>query len=219
METKFQTSFIPKKPLMPASSAFNAPAPRRHTSSLFMSIASLLFIVSIAAAGGMYFWKSSLESSQQAYKDQLVEREKLFNVDLIEELKRQNVKIDLAKELVANHIAMSQIFDVIGRLTIEKVRFLSMDVSAGTPTEGIKISLKGYGTDFRVVAYQSDVLGQLEQYGLRKIVKNPILTDPSLDGAGTVSFGFSATIDPSNLSYTKSVTSDTDADQSSTQQP
>ncbi len=170
-----------------------------------MSIASLVFIASIVAAGGMYFWKSTLESSQQKYKDQLVEREKLFNVDLIEELKRQNVKIDLAKELMANHIAMSQVFDVIGRITIEKVRFLSMDVAAGTPAEGIKVSLKGYGVNFPVVAYQSDVLGQLEQYNLRKVVKNPILSDPSLDGNGMVSFGFSATIDPSNLSYAKSV--------------
>ncbi|MEN9913193.1 MAG: hypothetical protein RLY66_601 [Candidatus Parcubacteria bacterium] len=200
----------------------STPAPRRHTSSLFMSIASLLFIASIVAAGGIYFWKSALESSQQSYKSQLVEREKLFNVDLIEELKRQNVKIDLAKNLVANHIAMSQIFDVIGRLTIEKVRFLSMDVSAGTAAEGIKIALKGYGVNFRVVAYQSDVLGQLEQYGLRKIIKNPILSDPSLDSSGMVSFGFSATVDPSNLSYAKSVIpeaapAEVETDQSSNQ--
>lgn len=170
-----------------------------------MTIASLIFVASLVAAGGMYFWKSTLLSSQERYKEQLVEREKQFNADLIEELKRQNVKIDLAKELLANHIALSQIFDVIGRLTIERVRFLSMDVSAGTAAEGVKISMKGYGADFRSVAFQSDVLGQLEQYDLRKIVKNPIITDPSLDSAGTVSFGFTATVDPSNLSYTKSI--------------
>ena len=184
----------------------NTPTPRRHTSSLFMTLAVFLFIASLASAGGMYFWKSVLLSSQEGYKIQLAEREKQFNADLIEELKRQNVKIDLAKGLLKNHMAMSQIFDIVGRLTIESVRFLSMDVSSGVePGEGVKVSMKGYGTSFSAVAFQSDVLGQLEEYGLRKIVKNPILSDPALDGNGTVSFGFSATIDPVNLSYEKSI--------------
>ncbi len=210
METKFQTSFIPKKPLIPPGgmSGLNT-SPRRHTTSLFMSLAVILFILSLLAAGGMYFWKSYLLSSQASYKTQLAERERQFNADLIEELKRQNVKIDLAKQLIGNHLAVSQIFDIIGRLTIENVRFLSMDLTAGANSgEGIKVAMKGYGTSFSAVAFQSDVLGQLEQYGLRKVVKNPILSDPALDSSGTVSFGFSATIDPASLSYEKSVTAE-----------
>jgi hypothetical protein len=183
----------------------NAAAPRR-TTSFFMIAAVLLFVISIAAAGGMYFWKSYLESSQLKYKDQLAQREKQFNPDLIEELKRQNVKIDLGKQLIAGHVAMSQIFDIIGRLTIEKVRFTSMDLSLGaTASDAIRINMKGFGTSLSAVAWQSDVLGQLEKYGLRKVVKNPILSDPALDTNGLVSFGFSAAIDPASLSYEKSL--------------
>jgi hypothetical protein len=183
----------------------NASAPRR-TTSFFMIAAVLLFVVSIGAAGGMYFWKSYLESAQLKYKDQLAQREKQFNPDLIEELKRQNVKIDLGKQLISNHVAISQVFDIIGRLTIESVRFTSMDLASGaTPADGIKINMKGYGTNLSAVAWQSDVLGQLEKYGLRKVVKNPILSDPALDSAGLVTFGFTASIDPSNLSYEKSL--------------
>jgi hypothetical protein len=62
METKFQTSFIPKRPMVPVG-GLNASAPRR-TTSFFMIAAVLLFVVSIGAAGGMYFWKSYLESAQ-----------------------------------------------------------------------------------------------------------------------------------------------------------
>lgn len=209
METKFQTSFIPKKPIVPVG-GLNASTPHRHTTSLFMTLAGLLFIVSLVAAGGMFFWKSYLLSAQEKYKTELAEREKQFNADLIEELKRQNIKIDTARSLVNNHIAASQIFDIIGRLTIESVRFLSLDLStgsAGNPAggDGVKISMKGYGTSLSAIAFQSDVLGQLEDYGLRKVVKNPILSDPALDANGTVSFGFSASIDPSSLSYRKSL--------------
>ncbi len=216
METKFQTSFIPKKPFTQVG-GLNPQAPRGHTSSLFMTLATLLFIASLVAAGGMYFWKSYLLSAQDSYKTQLATREKQFNTTLIEELKAQNVKIDLAKGLIANHIATSQIFDIIGRLTIESVRFLSMDLSAGTnPGDGVKISMKGYGTSLSAVAFQSDVLGQLEQYGLRKVVKNPILSDPSIDTNRTVSFGLSATVDPASLSYEKSLDAATNNSTSAT---
>ena len=205
METKFQTSFIPKKPFTPVG-GLNVQAPKSHTSSLFMTLAVLLFVISLAAAGGMYFWKSYLLSSQAAYKIQLAEREKQFNADLIEELKRQNIKIDIAKNLIANHIAVSQIFDIIGRLTIEKVRFTSMDLAVGAnANEGLTVNLSGYGTSLSAVAFQSDVLGQLEKYGLRKVVKNPILSNPSVGADHTVSFGLSATIDPASLSYQKSL--------------
>jgi hypothetical protein len=103
-------------------------------------------------------------------------------------------------------MALSQIFDIIGRLTIENVRFMSMDVAAPTTgNDGVKVSLQGYGTSFSAVAFQSDVLNQLDQYGLRKVVKNPILSNPSAGSNNAVSFGFSATIDPSSLSYENSV--------------
>src|SRR3989344_1268957 len=215
METKFQTSFIPKKPFSPIG-GLNVQQPRRATSSLFMTLAGFLFIVSLLAAGGMYFWKSYLLSSQESYKTQLAEREKQFNADLIEELKSQNVKIDLPKNLIDKHLAASQIFDIIGRLTIENVRFLSMDMTAGaTSNDGIKINLKGNGTCLSAVAFHSDVLGQLERYGLRKVVKNPILSDPSIDTDRTVSFGLTATVDPVNLSYKKSLEALTGADSGS----
>jgi hypothetical protein len=171
-----------------------------------MIIAVLVFLASLAAAGGMYFWKSMLLSAQEGYKTQLAQREKQFNSDLIEELKRQDVKISIAQELIRNHLAISNVFDILGSMTIQDVRFLSLDLTApANGSEDIKVSMKGYGTNFQAVAFQSDVLGKLEDYGLRKIIKNPVLSDPALDSAGTVSFGFSATIDPTTLSYEKSL--------------
>jgi hypothetical protein len=209
METKFQTSFIPKKPLAPvggASIGMGVRPSQHHGTSLFMTIAVIIFIISIAVAGGTYAWKALLLSSQENYKNELAERERLFNVDLIEELKRENVKIDIAKGLINRHLAVSQVFGILGRLTIESVRYVSMNLSS-SDAEGVKITLDGHGTSLSSVAFQSDVLARLERYGLRKVVKNPILSDPALDQNGTVSFGFTASIDPSFLSYEQSVLS------------
>lgn len=133
--------------------------------------------------------------------------EKQFNIDSMSQLKAIDVEIGYAKQLLNGHLAVSGIFDIISKLTIDKVRFMNMDLTTplAQSSDGIKISMQGVGTSLQAVAFQSDVLGQLEQYGLRKIVKNPILSDPSLDANGTVTFGFTATIDPSSLSYERSV--------------
>jgi len=209
METRFQTSFIPKKPVTSAIGTMSSPqAPRPKSASLFMTLATIVFVLSIIAAGGSYGLNYYLNQSQTAYKEKLALREKQFNVDLIEDLKIQNVKIDEAKKILNSHIALSQIFEIIGRMTIENVRFTSLDLTVPNgqgASEGIKLALQGYGTSLSAVAYQSDVLSQLDQYNLRKVVRNPVISNPSLNSNGTVSFGFTATIDPSSMLYSKSV--------------
>ncbi len=212
METKFQTSFIPKKPLTLAGSGLGGISvpqqPKRRGTSVFMSIAVIIFIISLGAVAGVHFWKSVLISAQDSYKVQLAQREKQFNLALIEELKRQDVKISLADQLLRNHLAISNIFGIIGSFTIENVRYLSLDLSApANSTEDVKISMKGQGSNLSAIAFQSKVLATLEEYGLRTIVRNPILSDPVLDASGAVSFGFTATINSGALSYEKSVTS------------
>lgn len=205
METKFQTSFIPKKPI--ASIPNQALGAHHAGASLFMIFAVILFIASLGGIGGVYAWKQILLKQQASQKQELVDREKQFNVDLIEHLKQVNIKIDLGKQILARHLAVSQIFGIISQMTIESVRFMSMTLSAPVdPGKDIELTMSGYGANLPSVAFQSDVLSQLERYGLRKIVKNPILANPNLDPTGsTVSFNFTASIDPTALSYEKAV--------------
>ena len=79
METKFQTSFIPKKPLI-SPNVMMQKTPRRSV-SLFMMFSVIIFILSLGAIAGAYAWKQYLTSSQDSYKQQLAEREKQFNTD------------------------------------------------------------------------------------------------------------------------------------------
>jgi len=210
METKFQTSFIPKKSVSPTGMAGNAPVIRRAPSSIVMTLATIIFIASIAAAGGLYAWKFVLVADQKSYKEQLSQRQGQFDLGLIRDLKQINVQINTARQLMASHLAISQVFDSIARLTAEKVQFSNMDLSMGTGGaigSDIKISMNGIGVDLSTVAFQSQVLGELEQYGLRDVVKNPILSDPTEeDGKNTVAFKFTASMNPQTLLYSKSVT-------------
>ena len=218
METKFQTSFIPKKPLpaMPPGIGGGIgvrPSPPssggRRVASIYMILAVLVFLGSLAGVGGAYLWQQKLTNDRDGvngYKAQLAKRENEFDIGKIQELQQYNVKITAAHQLLKNHLALSGIFDILSRLTIESVRFLSLDLTAPkNPGDSLKVSMQGYGTNLSSVAFQSDVLNQLQQYGLRNIVKNPIMSDPSFDQKGTVSFGFSASVDPTVLSYEKAV--------------
>jgi hypothetical protein len=209
MEPKFQTSFIPKKTLTPAANgAVTAGLPKpqvRHSFSVFMSLSVLLFILSLAGIGGAYAWKQYLLSSQKNYQQELAQRKEQFKVSSINKLKKISVQIDTTSELINRHVAISELFSIIQSLTVESVRFTSLNVTIPKEGSSVQISMSGLGKNLSAVAFQSDVLSHLEQYGLRNVIKNPIITDPSLDPNTAVTFGFSAEIDPTLLNYKKSI--------------
>lgn len=210
METRFQTSFIPRKPITAAGQSMVSTTSHHTFGGLFMAIATVLFVVSLLSVGGAYFWKGYLNSAQASLQTQLKARESNFQIDLIQQLEEQSVKIDIAKRVLTNHIAASQVFAFIGALTSEHVRFTSLDFSASPSSGGnAKVQLAGIGQSLYTVAFQSKVLSQLDQYGLFNIVKNPILSNPAQNANGTVAFSLSAEIAPSALLYEKSAAGST----------
>ena len=202
MENKFQTSFIPKKPLISDQRVHV-----KHGTSVFMFISVLIFIASVAGAVFSVLWAGVLTKSQENYKAELAKKEESFNTSLIENLKKANTKIDLSMKLLKNHLAVSEIFNIINRMTVEGVRFTSFDFSSPTKNgEDIKISLKGTGKNFPSIAFQSDVLGQPDRYGMNRVLKNPLISDLALDTTGNVTFLFTATVNPADISYTNTLT-------------
>jgi len=219
METKFQTSFIPKKPL-PTSGAQGVTTgvpmhlkPTR-TGSWFMNFGVFLFIISIGLGAVLYAWKIVLLNNQNSLKQTLSNAEKSFNYGQIQQLQLANVKIEDAKKVLASHMALSSIFDVVAKTTAESIRFLSMDVTTplytgsaaggaaqSTKTSNIELTFSGSGTNLSAVAFQAQVLGQLDKYGLTDVLKNPVVAEPSIENDGSVSFKLSEEINPGNVIY------------------
>ena len=203
MDTQFQTSFIPKKPILMDQKII------KHSggTSVFMFVSVLIFIASVAGAVFSVIWKDVLIKQQDAYRVELKKAESRFDVALIEKLKKVNSKIDLGNQLLKKHLAVSEIFPIINALTIEGVRFTSFDFGSGaSDADGIKITMKGEGSNFSSIAYQSDVFGQSDKFGKNKVLKNPILSDLVVDIKGNVGFTFTATLNPADLSYENSLT-------------
>jgi hypothetical protein len=207
MEPKFQTSFIPRKTLSAAPGA-----PVRHSASLFMILAIILFVLSLGAAGLAFVGKDYLTSQQATDSQALAEAQEQFNTTLISTLSTTAQKIALAKELLANHVAADQIFGIVSQLTVSNVQWKSFQFSVPSASAGqggsdlATVSMQGVADSFYTVAYQSDVFGQSSQFGTDKAIKDPVLSNLAVDPTtGKVSFSFTASVDPSELSYDSSV--------------
>ena len=188
------------------------------STSVFMFISIIIFIISIAGAVFSLIWKDVLVKQQAVYAGNLQKAESRFDIATVEKLKKASVKIETATTLLKNHLAVSEIFEIISKLTADGIRFTSFDFTPPSASkdpnskEGsnlIKITMKGTGSSFSAIAWQSDVFGQSDKFGTNKVMKNPILTDLQLDPAtGNVGFSFTASINPSDINYEKVLVGD-----------
>ncbi len=211
MDTKFQTSFIPKKPLLSDQNVIKRGS---GGTSVFMFVAMIIFVASIAGVGFTFLWKQVLIKSQKSLVEELAKKEASFDVGLIERLKKANNKIDIGAQLLQRHAAVSEVFDIVSLLTIQGVRFTNFDFSASDAMNSqasggdLKIVMKGIANNFSSVAFQSTVFGQSESFGNRKPLKNPVLSDLVLDPTGKVNFTFTAYVNMDDIKYEKTLNLD-----------
>lgn len=191
METKFQTSFIPKTSIDPSS----IEAPRRHM-GFFTFIATLIFFISLITAGGAFAWHRYLINAQTKIKSDLEKNIKSFESQTIDEYVRLNNRIDAAKYLLSKHVAVSYIFDFLADKTTKSLRFLDFKYDVGL--DGVAtLSMNGEAKSYNAVAYQSEIFGKEHS------LKGSLFSNLDLDVVGNVVFNFTTKIDPEFIFYTK----------------
>lgn len=188
METKFQTSFIPKTSLDPVSSGAKKPM------GLFAFIATIIFFISVVIGAGAFGWHRYLENRKSQMEIDLDKSVKKFEPNTIEEYVRLNNRIDAAKSLLARHIAVSYVFDFLQDQTLQSIRF--SDFKYDLSTDGsANISMNGEAKSYNAVAYQSQVFGR------ERALKSPIFSNLDLDASGNVIFNFNTKVDPGFIVY------------------
>jgi hypothetical protein len=205
MDTKFQTSFIPKK----SSIVEQKTIKHGKSTNIFTILAILIFAASVGGAVFCVIWKGVLTNIQIGYQKSLEQKEKDFEAEAmsLNKLKASSAKLQLGKTILGNHVASSEIFDTLSKLTIEGIKFDSLEFGSGlTPNvSDISIELKGVGSSFSAIAYQSDVFGQPQKFGANKVLRNPIVKDLIINENGSIGFTFMANISPVDISYEKSL--------------
>ena len=201
METRFQTSFIPKKPILAQT-----PGVRSGPGiSLFTMFSVIIFILSLAGAGFVVVYQNSQQTKQTQYEQTLQANENQFNPALITHLQRASNKINVANGLLANHLEVSQILAIISALTAQNITFSSLSYTAPASGKPALVSMKGQANSFSDIAFQSDVFGSAIKYGTNTKILTPVLSNLGLAQNGGVTFTFTAGIDPSDLLYSKFV--------------
>ncbi len=199
VETKFQTSFIPKKPLSVETS-------QKTGISLFLLISILAFLVSLGI-GAYVFLENKILIQKITAEKQTIETNRSGLVTdsvTIESIVELNSRINVANKLLDSHVAVSPIFNFLQKITLKNVRFKDFAFSATSKDANgqsvVGITMAGQARDFETVAAQADEFGKVDW---RNIIKEPKISGLNLNQDGSVSFTFSGFIVPAFLLYTK----------------
>ena len=189
MDPHVSGSFIPKAPLVES---------RRHTPGmgLLLLLSIVLFIFSLLAAAGVFAYQGILTSAIASQDQQLTRAEGAFEPDVINDLSRLDSRLNKTKDLLANHLAPSGIFDFLSTVTLTNVQFTKFSYHIGAAGTA-SIALSGIADSFSTVALQSD------QFGSARLFKNVVFSGVSVGQGGKVTFDVSAELDQSLFKYAK----------------
>ncbi len=193
MAEQFQTSFIPKK-------AVETQAPQGGFSGAgiasFIGILSL--VVSVALAGGVFAYDIYLNNAITRKEAQLQQQRDAFAPEVIRDMSRLSTKISVSENLLTQHIATSEIFNLLQALTLQTVRFTSFSFS--TTEKGIQVTMQGEGLSFTSVALQADEFARNANF------TGTVFSSFALNNVGNVTFSVITTVNPKIISYPESVT-------------
>jgi hypothetical protein len=196
MDTNFQTSFIPKKPL-----AEERVAVTTTHSSIFGFLATLIFISAIAASAGLYFYRTNLAKTIMSQQVQLNAARNAFEPSLITELKRLDRRITSANTILNSHIAVSPIFEALELNTLKTIQFTKFTYT--TPANSklpIKVELTGRARGYAAIALESD------QLATNKYIRNSLFSDLNLnEQTGMVQFLLTFDVDPDLVRFTNNL--------------
>jgi len=185
------TSFIPKS----AAVASAQEATVSRIVGFMQFIATLLFIASVIAAGGVYLYKQSIEKGISQNKIAIEKIKGSYDEGAISAILRTGKRIEQAKSLLQAHLAPTALFDFLEKTTLPGTRFT--DFSYATNSSGvIVLGLSGEAVDFASVALLSDAFNASHK------LSNVLFSNIDMDATtGHITYVISANIIPSLLSY------------------
>ncbi len=196
METKFQTSFIPRKPLVPNTSSATPQNNSEHSGGFVVFICMVVFGISVASGIVVFGWQKLEAGSIEKNKVQLETNKKQFGSD-IDFLKRFNTKINLTKKIVESHVSVAEVFSILSAVAVDNVRFLDFQfILPNDPLqEKITFKMSAEASSLPALAYQSDVLNETDT------IADPIISDLTLAEKGIIKFGLQGTIPVEKIFY------------------
>ncbi len=200
MEPKFQTSFIPKSPVVSAPNApkmVSAHGPR-EMGGIWSFIANTLFTIAVVASFIIFGVEWYLNRTIASMDTSLAAAREEIEPERIAELTRAHERITSVKSLLSEHVALSAFFEKLQTLTVKSLRFSNFSFTT-LGSKGIEVLLKGEAIGYVSVAQQAEVFNKETTF------KDPNFFDLDLDRQGAVIFSFKTVLLPEAISYSSKI--------------
>lgn len=189
MEQNFQTSFIPKKPMIEERVKTSRPT------SFLTVISIFIFFAVVLAGGGLYFYKGIVQKNITTMSNDLALAKNRFEPSKISQLQVLDKRLRSSDEILSKHVAISPIFKALQDLTMKTVRYTKFSYSLDENSSKILVKMSGQAIGYRSIALQSDLFLK------NKYIMDPIFSNLSLDDKGNVLFDLEFSVDPSFVNY------------------
>jgi len=190
MEQDFQTSFIPKKPMIEERAVATRPVS-------FLTIISVFIFFTVAlASGGLYFYKGIAAKNIVKMENDLNLAKNRFEHSKITQLQVLDKRLRASSLILSKHIAVSPIFEALQLITLKTVRYTKFSYDFGTDKDTrVMVKMSGQAIGYRSIALQSDLFAK------NKYLVDPVFSNLLLDDKGNVLFDLEFSVDPTFIDY------------------
>jgi len=190
MEQNFQTSFIPKKPILKESVVYTRPI------GIFLITSLFIFFTVLVATVGLYFYKGITVKKIATLENNLNLAKNRFEPSKITELQVLDKRLKASSEILSGHTTIIPIFNALEQLTMKSVRFTKFSYGLETDDKStISVKMSGVAIGYRSIALQSDLFAK------NKNLINPVFSNLVLDNSGNVVFDLDFSVNQSFLNY------------------
>jgi len=190
MEPNFQTSFIPKKPMVEDR------AIATRSVSFFTILSVFILFAALLASIALYFYKGILLKNIAQMENTLSLAKNRFEPSKITELQILDKRLIASSEILSQHLAVSPIFEALEALTMKTVRYTKFSYELGDSKDSkVMVKMSGIAVGYKSVALQSDLFTK------NKNLIDPVFSNLSLDNSGNVIFDLEFSVNPSFVNY------------------
>lgn len=148
-DTRFSSSFIPKTPIVGTTI-------QKERMSLLTALGGLIFLLSLISIGGVFIYKMMVNSKLNELKAELATLESQVNRQEIARLVSFDKKLESTKEVLTNHVALTNFFKMLELDTLPNVSFTSLKYTAPAG-KNIVVSMDGFTSNYRILGEQQKV--------------------------------------------------------------
>jgi hypothetical protein len=196
MEQNFQTSFIPKKPMIEERAVASRPI------GIFTIISIAIFFTVIIATGALYFYDGILRKNITQMENDLNLAQGRFEPSKIVQLQVLDKRLIASNEILSKHIVVSPIFQALQSITMKTVSYTKFSYSfddSSSSNPKIMVKMNGTAVGYTAIALQSDLFA-----GNKNLI-DPIFSNLLLDDKGNVTFTLDFSVDSDFVNYKKTL--------------